>query len=43
MLKTEALTPMQRGRLNAGLDRQYRFDGIVDRSAPIFRRWRPPV
>ncbi|OCP22445.1 MULTISPECIES: hypothetical protein [unclassified Ensifer] len=29
MFKTEALSPMRAGRLNAALDRQYRFDGIV--------------
>ena len=29
MFKTEALSPMQEGRLNAALDRQYRFDGVV--------------
>lgn len=29
MFKTEALSPMQAGRLNAALDRQYRFDGVV--------------
>ncbi|WP_018237790.1 hypothetical protein [Ensifer sp. BR816] len=29
MFNTEALSPMQAGRLNAALDRQYRFDGVV--------------
>ena len=29
MFKTEALSSMQSGRLNAALDRQYRFDGVV--------------
>ncbi|WP_223215861.1 hypothetical protein [Rhizobium herbae] len=29
MFKTEALSAMQSGRLNAALDRQYRFDGVV--------------
>jgi hypothetical protein len=29
MFETEARSPMQHGRLNAALDRQYRFDGIV--------------
>lgn len=29
MFEIEALSPMQQGRLNAALDRQYRFDGVV--------------
>lgn len=29
MFETEALSPLQQGRLNATLDRQYRFDGVI--------------
>lgn len=29
MFETETLSPMRAGRLNAALDRQYRFDGVV--------------
>lgn len=29
MFDTDALSPIQAGRLNAALDRQYRFDGTV--------------
>ncbi|WP_234781887.1 hypothetical protein [Sinorhizobium saheli] len=29
MFRTEALSPMQSGRLNAALDREYRLDGVV--------------
>ena len=29
MFQTEALSPIQRGRLSAALDRHYRFDGVV--------------
>jgi len=29
MFRTEALSPMQSGRLNAALDREYQLDGVV--------------
>ena len=29
MFKTDHLTPMQRGRLNAALDKQYSYNGVV--------------
>jgi hypothetical protein len=30
MFETEALSPLQQGRLNAALDRQYRFGGVIN-------------
>ena len=29
LFKTDSLSPMQSGRLQSALDRQYRFDGVV--------------